>query len=186
MPSLDNISWERVERESAVTYPADAPDKPGNDVVFDKGFPRPGGFGKLVAAKLTPPDETPDQDYPFILTTGRQLEHWHTGAMTRRATTLDALEPGPIAAVSPGTIARLGIKPGDMIRVSTRRGVIELAARQDDAIPDGVVFIPFAYVEAAANLLTNPALDPFGKIPEFKYCAAKVEALDPATRVAAE
>jgi formate dehydrogenase major subunit len=185
MPSLDNISWERIERESAVTYPADAPDQPGHDVVFDKGFPRPGGFGRLVAAKLTPPDETPNEDYPFILTTGRQLEHWHTGAMTRRATTLDALEPGPVASVSPGTIGRLGIRPGDMIRVSTRRGVVELAARQDDAIPDGVVFIPFAYVEAAANLLTNPALDPFGKIPEFKYCAAKVEKLA-VTSVAAE
>ena len=93
MPALDNITWERVEREDHVTYPVDAPDQPGRDVVFDKGFPRPGGFGKLVAAKLTPPNETPDHDYPFILTTGRQLEHWHTGAMTRRATVLDALEP---------------------------------------------------------------------------------------------
>jgi len=186
MPSLDNISWDRVLRESAVTYPADAPDKPGRDVVFDKGFPRPGGFGKLVAAKLTPPDEVPDAEFPFILTTGRQLEHWHTGAMTRRATTLDALEPSAVASVSRGTIAKLGIKPGDTIRVATRRGTVELAARQDDAIPDGVVFIPFAYVEAAANLLTNPALDPFGKIPEFKFCAARVEAVDPATRVAAE
>jgi formate dehydrogenase major subunit len=186
MPSLDNISWERVERESAVTYPADAPDQPGHDVVFDKGFPRPGGFGKLVAAKLTPPDERPDQEYPFILTTGRQLEHWHTGAMTRRATTLDALEPGAVACVSRDTIEKLGIKPGDLIRVATRRGIVELAARQDDAIPDGVVFIPFAFVEAAANLLTNPALDPFGKIPEFKYCAARVERVDPAARVAAE
>ena len=73
MPALDNISWERIAREHAVTYPSDAPDQPGRDVVFDKGFPRPGGFGKLVAAKLTPPDEVPDHDYPFILTTGRQL-----------------------------------------------------------------------------------------------------------------
>jgi formate dehydrogenase major subunit len=186
MPSLDNISWERVDRESSVTYPADAPDKPGHDVVFDKGFPRPGGFGKLVAAKLAPPDETPNEEYPFILTTGRQLEHWHTGAMTRRSTTLDALEPAAVASVSRGTLARLGIKAGDLIRVATRRGTVELAARQDDAIPDGVVFIPFAYVEAAANLLTNPALDPFGKIPEFKYCAARVERVDPATRMAAE
>ncbi|MET0443338.1 MAG: formate dehydrogenase subunit alpha [Pseudorhodoplanes sp.] len=177
MPALDNISWERVEREDAVTYPSDAPDKPGRDVVFDKGFPRPGGFGKLVAAKLTPPDETPDHEYPFILTTGRQLEHWHTGSMTRRATVLDALEPTAIAAVSRGTIAQLGIRPGDMIRVSTRRGSVELSSRQDDAVPDGVVFIPFAYVEAAANLLTNPALDPFGKIPEFKFCAAKLEVI---------
>ena len=186
MPSLANISWDRVERESSVTYPSDAPDQPGRDVVFDKGFPRPGGFGKLVAAKLKPPDEQTDAEFPFILTTGRQLEHWHTGAMTRRASTLDALEPSAVASVSRGTLAKLGIKPGDPIRVSTRRGVVELAARQDDAIPDGVVFIPFAYVEAAANILTNPALDPFGKIPEFKYCAARVEAVDPATKVAAE
>ncbi|HMF24430.1 MAG TPA: formate dehydrogenase subunit alpha [Pseudolabrys sp.] len=175
MPSLDNIPWDRVERESAVTYPADAPDKPGRDVVFDKGFPRPGGFGKLVAAKLQPPDETPDHEYPFILTTGRLLEHWHTGAMTRRATVLDALEPAAVASLSRGTFARLGIRPGDMVRVTTRRGAVELNSREDDGIPDGVVFIPFAFVEAAANILTNPALDPFGKIPEFKFCAAKVE-----------
>jgi len=175
MPSLDNISWERIERESAVTYPADAPDKPGRDVVFDKGFPRPGGFGKLVAAKLQPPDETPDQEYPFILTTGRQLEHWHTGAMTRRSAVLDALEPAAVASLSRGTFLKLGIKPGDVVRVTTRRGEVELNSRQDDAIPDGVVFIPFAFVEAAANILTNPALDPFGKIPEFKFCAARIE-----------
>src|SRR6185312_7310545 len=107
--------------------------------------------------------------------TGRQLEHWHTGSMTRRATVLDALEPTATAQLSRGTIEKLGIKPGDPVRVTTRRGVVELYARQDDAVPDGVVFIPFAYVEAAANLLTNPKLDPFGKIPEFKFCAAKVE-----------
>ena len=177
MPALDNITWERVEREDAVTYPTDAPDKPGRDVVFDKGFPRPNGMAKLVAAKLTPPNETPDADYPFILTTGRQLEHWHTGAMTRRAIACSTRwSRRAIASVSRGTLEKLGLKPGDMLRVTTRRGEVELASRQDDAIPDGVVFIPFAYVEAAANLLTNPALDPFGKIPEFKFCAAKVEA----------
>jgi formate dehydrogenase major subunit len=175
MPSLDNISWERIAREDSVTYPADAPDKPGRDVVFDKGFPRPGGFGKLVAAKLQPPDEVPDHEYPFILTTGRQLEHWHTGAMTRRATVLDSLEPSAVASLSRGTFAKLGIAPGDMVRVTTRRGTVDLSSRQDDGVPDGVVFIPFAYVEAAANLLTNPKLDPFGKIPEFKFCAARVE-----------
>ncbi|MFZ1893267.1 MAG: molybdopterin dinucleotide binding domain-containing protein, partial [Rhodoplanes sp.] len=109
------------------------------------------------------------------LTTGRQLEHWHTGAISRRAETLDAIEPGAVACLSRGEIARLQISPGARVRVTTRRGTIELPVRQDDAIPDGVVFIPFAFVEAAANLLTNPALDPFGKIPEFKYCAAKVE-----------
>jgi formate dehydrogenase major subunit len=143
-------------------------------------------MARLVATKFQAPDEMPDAQYPFILTTGRQLEHWHTGAMTRRASMLDALEPGPVAGLSRGTIAKLGIAAGDMVRVSTRRGTIELSARQDDSVPDGVVFIPFAYVEAAANLLTNPALDPFGKIPEFKYCAAKLEPVDEATRVAAE
>jgi len=186
MPALDNITWERVDREYAVTYPTDGPDIPGRDVVFDKGFPRPGGFAKLVATKLLPPDEVPDAEYPFILSTGRQLEHWHTGSMTRRATVLDAIEPTASAQLSRGTIEKLGIQPGDTVRVTTRRGVVELAARQDDAVPDGVVFIPFAYVEAAANLLTNPKLDPFGKIPEFKFCAAKVEAVDPASRIAAE
>src|SRR6202521_225840 len=175
MPSLANISWDRLEAESAVTYPAPTPDKPGLDVVFGDGFPRPGGVGKLVAAKLTPPDEVPDAEYPMILTTGRQLEHWHTGAMTRRSATLDALEPAAVASLSRGDIARLGIRPGDTVRVSTRRGTIELATRQDDAVPDGVIFIPFAFVEAAANILTNPALDPLGKIPEFKFCAARVE-----------
>jgi formate dehydrogenase major subunit len=98
---------------------------------------------------------------------------------------LDAIEPSAIAQLSRGTIEKLGIAPGDMVRVSTRRGVVELAARQDEGVPDGVVFIPFAYVEAAANLLTNPKLDPFGKIPEFKFCAAKVEAVE-AQREAAE
>jgi formate dehydrogenase major subunit len=175
MPALEHITWERVEREQHVTYPTDAPDRPGRDVVFDKGFPRPGGMAKLVAAKLTPPNEVPDHEFPMVLTTGRQLEHWHTGAMTRRSSTLDSLEPGPVACLSRGTIAKLGVRPGDMVVVTTRRGSVQLAARQDDGVPDGVVFIPFAYVEAAANLLTNPALDPFGKIPEFKYCAARVE-----------
>ena len=143
-------------------------------------------MAKLVAAKLLPPNETPDHEYPFILSTGRQLEHWHTGSKTRRATVLDALDPSAVAHLSRGTIEKLGIQPGDMVRVITRRGEVELAARQDDAIPDGVVFIPFAYVEAAANLLTNPALDPFGKIPEFKFCAAKVERASDPVREAAE
>jgi formate dehydrogenase major subunit len=186
MPALDNISWDRIAREDAATYPSDAPDEPGHDVVFGDRFPTQDGRGKIVPAKVTPPDELPDAEYPFVLSTGRQLEHWHTGAMTRRAANLDALEPGAVASLSRNDIARLDVKPGDLIRVSTRRGTIELAVRQDDSIPDGVVFIPFAFVEAAANLLTNPALDPFGKIPEFKYCAARVETVPEAARVAAE
>ena len=146
MPSLDNISWERVARESAVTYPADAPDQPGHDVVFDKGFPRPGGFGKLVAAKLTPPDETPERGisvHPHHRPPARALAHRRHDAARQRRSTRSSPARSPRSRAA--RIARLGIEPGDMMRVSTRRGVIELAARQDDAIPDGVVFIPFAY-----------------------------------------
>src|SRR6266480_4615114 len=121
MPALDNISWDRIEKESAVTYPSDAPDEPGHDVVFGDRFPTQDGRGKLVPAKILPPDERPDAEFPFVLSTGRQLEHWHTGAMTRRASTLDALEPGAVANLSRGTIAKLGVKPGDMVRVTTRR-----------------------------------------------------------------
>jgi formate dehydrogenase major subunit len=177
MPSLNNIAWDRLERESAVTYPCDAPNRPGHDIVFDEGFPTPSGRGKLVPAAILPPDEQPDSEFPMILTTGRQLEHWHTGAMTRRASVLDQIEPEAVACMSSKDLHRLGISPGDPIRVSTRRGAIELKSRTDGAVPEGVVFIPFCYAEAAANMLTNPALDPFGKIPEFKYCAARVEAL---------
>jgi formate dehydrogenase major subunit len=177
MPSLDNITWERLERESSVTYPCDAEDKPGNDIVFGDGFPTKSGRGKLVPVELVPPAEEPDATYPMVLTTGRQLEHWHTGAMTRRASMLDALEPEAVASLAPGDLRRMGLKPGAMIRVLTRRGAIELKARADGAIPPGMIFIPFCYAEAAANILTNPQLDPFGKIPEFKFCAARVEAV---------
>ncbi len=175
MPSLDNITWDRVERESSVTYPCDAEDKPGNEIVFADGFPTKSGRAKLVPVGLVSPAEEPDADYPMVLTTGRQLEHWHTGAMTRRASVLDELEPEAVASLAPSDLWRLGAKAGDPIRVATRRGAIELKARADAAIPPGMVFIPFCFAEAAANVLTNPQLDPFGKIPEFKFCAAKIE-----------
>ncbi|HVG80770.1 MAG TPA: molybdopterin dinucleotide binding domain-containing protein, partial [Methylomirabilota bacterium] len=184
MPSLNGITWERLEREHSVTYPCDAEDQPGHEIVFGDGFPTKSGRGKLVPAAIVPPGEEPDTDYPLVLTTGRQLEHWHTGAMTRRAAVLDAIEPEAVACLSPADLRRLGIAPGDTIRVSTRRGAIELKARADGALQPGLVFIPFCYAEAAANVLTNPQLDPIGKIPEFKFCAAKVEAVE--TKVAAE
>jgi formate dehydrogenase major subunit len=177
MPSLDNITWERLEREGAVTYPCDAPDQPGHDVVFGDGFPTRTGRAKLVPAAIIPPDEEPDEAYPMVLTTGRQLEHWHTGAISRRASILDAIEPEAVASLSPQWLRDNHVRAGDRIRVSTRRGSVELVARADGAIPPGMVFMPFCYGEAAANFLTNPKLDPFGKIPEFKYCAAKVEKL---------
>jgi formate dehydrogenase major subunit len=184
MPSLANITWDRLVRESSVTYPCDAPDKPGNDIVFGEGFPTKSGRGKFVPAAIINPAEEPDETYPMVLTTGRQLEHWHTGAMTRRASVLDALEPDAHVSMAPADLRKFGIAPGAAVRVSTRRGTIELAARADGAVPPGVIFIPFCYAEAAANILTNPQLDPIGKIPEFKYCAARIEKVAEAAHAA--
>ena len=181
MPSFANITWERLEREGAVTYPVDAPDKPGNEIIFSSGFPTESGRGKIVPANVLPPDEVPDDEYPMVLSTGRVLEHWHTGAMTRRSGVLDAIEPEAIAFMSPKDLWRERLNPGDLIRVETRRGAVELKVRSDREVPAGMVFMPFCYAEAAANLLTNPALDPFGLIPEFKFCAARVT---PAANVA--
>jgi formate dehydrogenase major subunit len=177
MPSFNNITWERLEREDSVTYPCDAEDRPGNEIVFASGFPTATGRAKLVPAAIVPPAEEPDAEYPMVLTTGRQLEHWHTGAITRRASVLDAIEPEAVASLAPSELRRLGLKPGDPVRVTTRRGHIELTARVDSAVAPGMVFIPFCYAEAAANVLTNPQLDPYGKIPEYKFCAARVEPL---------
>ena len=160
MPSFNNITWERLEREGAVTYPVDGPDVPGNDIIFTDGFPTANGRAKIVPANIRPPDEVPDMDYPMVLSTGRVLEHWHTGSMTRRAGVLDALEPEAVAFLSPRELHRLDLAPGDMIRLETRRGAVEVSVRADSDVPVGMVFMPFCYAEAAANLLTNPALDP--------------------------
>ncbi|HKH97287.1 MAG TPA: formate dehydrogenase subunit alpha [Beijerinckiaceae bacterium] len=186
MPSMANITWERLEREESVTYPVDAPDQPGHEIVFGDGFPTASGRGRFVPAQIVAPAEEPDAEYPMVLTTGRQLEHWHTGSMTRRASMLDDLEPEAVAYVAARDLERLRLRSGEKIRVSTRRGAIELKARIDGAIPPGLIFIPFAYAEAAANMLTNPQLDPFGKIPEFKFCAAKIEPAEAPAAVAAE
>ncbi|MBV9735383.1 MAG: formate dehydrogenase subunit alpha [Acidisphaera sp.] len=177
MPSLANITWQRLEREGAVTYPVDAPDQPGNEIIFATGFPTASGRGRLVPAGVLPPDEVPDEEFDMVLSTGRVLEHWHTGSMTRRSGTLDDLEPEAIALLSPQELARRGLAAGEMIRVETRRGAIEIKVRADRDVAANMVFIPFCYAEAAANLLTNPALDPFGKIPEFKFCAARITAV---------
>lgn len=175
MPSLSHISWERVDREHAVTYPCKSEDAPGEAVIFTDGFPTANGRAKMVATDLVPPAELPDEEYPMVLTTGRLLEHWHTGSMTRRSSTLDALEPEAIAGLNRWDMKRLGIEPGDKVTVTTRRGEITLKARRDADVSEGMVFIPFCFEEAAANRLTNPQLDPMGKIPEYKFCAAKLE-----------
>ena len=174
MRSLHHITWQRLENENAVMYPSLSNEDPGQPVVFGDGFPRRAGRAKFTPARVTPPAEVPDERFPMILTTGRQLEHWHTGSMTRRTEVLDWAEPEANASLHPKTLRNLGVAPGEMLRVETRRGTIEIMARADRAVAEDMVFIPFAYVEAAANTLTNPQLDPFGKIPEFKFSACRV------------
>jgi formate dehydrogenase major subunit len=176
MSSIGGITWERLERDGSVTYPCEQEGDPGQPVVFIDSFPTPTGRARFVPADIIHANERPDADYPMVLITGRQLEHWHTGAMTRRASVLDAIEPVPVASLHPLDLDRMGIAAGGVITVASRRGSISLYARADDGTPEGAVFIPFCYYEAAANLLTNPALDPFGKIPEFKYCAVRITA----------
>ncbi|WP_416138444.1 formate dehydrogenase subunit alpha [Halomonas sp. HK25] len=175
MPSLDHISWERLEREGSVTYPCPADDAPGADVVFSDAFPTASGRAKFTPTRPLPPDEPIDGDYPTVLITGRQLEHWHTGSMTRRSRVLDDLEPEAVASLAPAELVRLRLTPGEPITLTTRRGAITLKTRVDPQMVEGMVFVPFCYVEAAANLLTNPALDPDGKIPEFKYAACRLQ-----------
>ena len=175
MPSIAGITWERLEREHAVTYPCTQEGDPGEPVVFIEEFPREGGKARFVPADIIPADERPDAEYPLVLITGRQLEHWHTGSMTRRASVLDAIEPDPTALLHPLDLAAIGARPGDVLTLESRRGRVTLWARADAGTPRGAVFVAFAYYEAAINKLTNAALDPFAKIPEFKYCAVRVK-----------
>ncbi|MFS2033739.1 formate dehydrogenase subunit alpha [Polaromonas sp. CT11-55] len=172
--AISGISWERLQRESSVTYPCLSEDDPGAPTVFIDRFATNDGRVHLVPADIIPANERPDADFPFVLITGRQLEHWHTGSMTRRATVLDAIEPMATASLCGDDLAELGLQAGDVITVQSRRGQVAIHVRRDDGTPHGAVFIPFAYYEAAANLMTNAALDPFGKIPEFKYCAVAI------------
>ncbi len=172
--AIAGITWERLERESSVTYPCLSAEDPGQPTVFIDKFPTSSGRVKLVPADIIPADERPDAEFPFVLITGRQLEHWHTGSMTRRASVLDAIEPMATASMCGADLLEMGLSAGDVITVQSRRGQVAIHVRRDDGTPQGAVFIPFAYYEAAANLMTNAALDPFGKIPEFKYCAVAI------------
>jgi formate dehydrogenase major subunit len=174
MPSIGGITWQRLQAESSVTYPCEKEGDPGEAVVFTESFPTPTGRGRFVPADIIPADERPDSDFPMVLITGRQLEHWHTGSMTRRSGVLDALEPDPVASLHPLDLAALGAKPGDLITIASRRGKVTLYARADESSPRGSVFVAFCFYEAAINKLTNSALDPIAKIPEVKYCAVRV------------
>lgn len=182
-PSIGGITWERLEQEDSVTYPCEKEGDPGDPILFDDGFPTPSGKGRFVPAELSYADELPDDDYPFVFTTGRQLEHWHTGTMTRHAAVLDAIEPEPVFNIHPDDLEAIDAHPGDRIVLESRRGRIEARARVDTAMQRGSVFMAFHFWEAAANLLTNAALDPVAKIPEFKFCAVRVTPADSNTQV---
>jgi len=174
MPSIAGITWARLQRDGAVTYPCEHEDDPGAPVVFTDHFPTASGRARFVPADIVPAAERPDAEYPLVLITGRQLEHWHTGSMTRRSAVLDAIEPDPVALLHPLELERLGIRAGELLTVASRRGEVSLYARADEGTPEGAVFVAFCWAEAAINRLTNPALDPVAKIPEFKYCAVRV------------
>ena len=176
MPSIAGITWERLEAADSVTHPCLDEEDPGQPVIFTDCFPTSTGKALFVPAPFSNADELPDASYPWILITGRLLEHWHTGSMTRRAGVLDQLEPVPVASLHPGDLAKIGIEPGAPLHLRSRRGELTAYARADRGLQPGQVFLPFCYREAAANLLTNEALDPTAKIPEFKFCAVQVEA----------
>jgi len=172
--SMAGITWERLETEHSVTYPCTREGDPGDPIVFQDGYPTKNGKGRFVPAKFTHADEIPDDEYPFVFVTARQLEHWHTGSMTRRSSVLDAIEPQPVINVNPDDLQKLGVEAGETVTIESRRGKITAYARQDLGVQQGNIFMAFAFNEAAANLITTSALDPFGKIPEVKYCAVKM------------
>lgn len=174
VPSMGGITWERLEREHGVVYPCEQEGDPGEPIIFTDRFPTNDGRGLFVPADIVEPDERPDDEYPYVLITGRMLEHWHTGSMTRRSNVLDALEPEAVATIHPLTLEEMNVRPGEMVTLSTRRGEVSVVARVDEAVPTGAIFMAFCYYEAAVNKLSNAALDPAAKIPEFKYCAVKV------------
>lgn len=175
MPSIAGVTWERLQREGAITVPCLNEGDPGEAVIFTERFPTVTGKGRFVPTSLVSADELPDQEYPFVLITGRQLEHWHTGSMTRRSSVLDAIEPESFVGIHPEDMVQLGVIEGAEVIVASRRGKITTRARIDAHLCPGQLFIPFCYQEAAANLLTNDALDPVGKIAEVKYCAVRLE-----------
>jgi len=158
-------------------WPCTDPETSGGEVVlFGDGYPTPSGRGKFSPAETIPPAELPSAEYPFVLNTGRSLQHWHTGSMTRRAKALDAIHPEARCEIHPEDLAALGLESGAFVKLTTRRHSIRVKALGSTRTSKGSVFIPFGYREAAANLLTTDELDPFGKIPSFKYAAVRVEA----------
>jgi predicted molibdopterin-dependent oxidoreductase YjgC len=174
-PSWRGVSYARLTDVAGLQYPVPDSSHPGTDFLFEHSFPTDDGIAQMVAVEFLPPAELPDASFPFMLNTGRQMYHWHTGTMTRRSHALDAREPTPTVELSPADAAELGVRDGDAVVVRSRRGQVRISVRISDRVARRQVFIPMHYREAAANLLTNPALDPYAGIPEYKVCAVQVE-----------
>ena len=174
-PTWRAVSYDKLRRDGALQYPVLTPDSKGTPYLFEDRFPTDDGRGRLVPVEYLPPTELPSEEYPFFLNTGRQMYHWHTGTMTRRAEGLDSREPVPIVEIAPVDAANLGLLEGETVRVTSRRGSVLIGVRISDRQAAGQVFIPMHFREAAANLLTNPALDPYAKIAEFKVSAVRIE-----------
>ena len=171
-PSYGGINYERLE-SGGLQWPCPTDDHPGTCILHTRGFVR--GKGRFMPLKYTPPGETPDEQYPLILTTGRSLYHFHTGTMTRKVAGLNVIEPAGVVDISPEDASRLGLAQGDRVKISSRRGEVIAGAKVTHAVPVGVVYMDFHFAESAANVLTNPVLDPVSKIPEFKVAAVRVE-----------
>ncbi len=183
-PSWRGVTHERL-RGAGLQYPVPTPDSPGTAFLFAEKFPTPDGRGIFVPVEYLPPSELPDEEFPFILGTGRQMYHWHTGTMSRRSEGLDSREPVPVVEVNPADAGRLGVGDGDTVRVRSRRGSILIGVRVSDRQAPGQIFIPMHYREAAANILTNPRLDPYAKIASFKVSAVAITAVRAETAVEA-
>ncbi len=178
-PSWAGVTYERLEG-AGLQYPVPDQRHPGTAFLFDKAFPTADGRATFVPVEYTDPVELPDDDYPFVMNTGRQLFHWHTGTMTRRASGLDAREPTAIVEIHPADARQLGVREGELVRLTSRRNSMVTAARVSERVARGQVFVPFHFREAAANLLTNPVLDPYAKMAELKICAVRIEPVNAA------
>jgi formate dehydrogenase major subunit len=174
-PAYANLSYDNLGAVGKLYPNPDPEHSDGTVVLFGDGFATEDGRAHLVPAEWMPARELPDEEYPFILNTGRLLEHWHTGSMTRRSFALDTIQPSPRVFLGHEDAARIGVSDGDFVRVSSRRGSMGLAVLLTHRETPGSCFIPFHFREAAANLLTIDEIDPFGKIPEFKFCAVRIE-----------
>jgi predicted molibdopterin-dependent oxidoreductase YjgC len=173
-PSWAGVTYARLEG-AGLQYPVPTTDHPGTAFLFAEDFPTADGKATFVPVHYTDPAELPDDDYPFVMNTGRQLYHWHTGTMTRRASGLDSREPTAIVEIHPADATELGVAEGELVRLTSRRNSMVTACRVSDRVARGQVFVPFHFREAAANLLTNPVLDPYAKMAELKVCAIRIE-----------